>query len=133
VGYVAGPNERFRTGDLVQWHGGHSISFVSREAGSHIKVRGFKVFPELIEAELIKHPDIEAAWCAAVGDEGDDTSSRLEAAVALTQTATISSGTVHYSHDSPHPHGTPYDPHGTLHMCLNGSYAPTSYFLLPTS
>ena len=47
-------------------------------------MRGFKVFPELIEAELIKHPEVEAAYCTAVGDgSGDDTTSRLEAAVYL--------------------------------------------------
>ena len=54
LSYAADANERFRTGDLVRCLGGRTISFESRESASHIKVRGFKVFPELIEAELIK-------------------------------------------------------------------------------
>lgn len=84
VGHEPSPNASFRTGDLVKWMGGKKLQFVSREASSHIKVRGFKIFPELLEAELMKHPDVEVAWCAAVGDgSGDDTKSRLEAAVTL--------------------------------------------------
>ena len=86
------PDERFRSGDLVRKLAGGAIEFVSREAGSHIKVRGFKVFPELVEAELVKHPQVESVWCAAVGDDGDDTSNRLEAAVKLTPGAALSSG-----------------------------------------
>ena len=42
--------ELYRTGDLVRWVGGNCIEFCGREAGSHVKIRGFKVFPDLIEA-----------------------------------------------------------------------------------
>jgi thioester reductase-like protein len=91
ISFVAGPNERYRTGDLVKYLGGRSVSFVSREVSSHIKVRGFKVFPELVEKEIMKHPDVDAAWCAAVGrgDDGDDTTSRFEAAVGLSVGSTL--------------------------------------------
>jgi thioester reductase-like protein len=84
VTHEPGPNESFRTGDLATWRGGTSLQFVSREALAHVKIRGFKVLPEMVEVELMKHPDIEVAWCAAVGSgTGDDTTSRLEAAVRL--------------------------------------------------
>ena len=81
--------------------GGQRLEFVSREASAHIKVRGFKIFPELIEAELIKHPEIEAAYCGAVTSsdlsssdgESEDTDARLEAAVTLKDNSTLSSGT----------------------------------------
>mmetsp|Transcript_7435 Transcript_7435/g.12576 ORF Transcript_7435/g.12576 Transcript_7435/m.12576 type:complete len:1066 (+) Transcript_7435:114-3311(+) len=90
IQYTTGSDEWFRTGDIVRSVGTRKIEFVSREASSHIKVRGFKIFPELIEAELTKHPDIEAAWCAAVGeDTEDDTTNRLEAAVSLPETSTL--------------------------------------------
>ena len=97
-------SESFRTGDLGRLvdpassspgsEGARFIEFVSREASSHVKVRGFKVFPELLEAELRKHPDVETAYCAAVGEEGDDTTSRLEAAVALKVGSSASSATL---------------------------------------
>ena len=36
------------TGDLVRWMGGGKIAFVRRASGSHVKIRGFKAFLDLV-------------------------------------------------------------------------------------
>ena len=81
--------ELYRTGDLVRWVGGNRIEFCGREAGSHVKIRGFKVFPDLIEAKVAEHPSVEAAWAGAVG--ASDAEMRLECAVACKEGLTSSS------------------------------------------
>ena len=78
---VQAPDALYRTGDLVRWRAPDEIEFCGREAGSHVKVRGFKVFPELVERQVAGHPGIDAAFVAAVGDGDGD--ARLEAAVVL--------------------------------------------------
>ena len=53
-------------GRLVRWVGGNCIELAG--AGRfHVKIRGFKVFPDLIEAKVAEHPSVEAAWAGAVG------------------------------------------------------------------
>ena len=51
----------YRTGDLVKWDKGARIRFCGREAGAHVKVRGFKLFPEAIEAEILQRRVIRCA------------------------------------------------------------------------
>lgn len=53
------------------------------------QVRGFKLFPELIESEINKHPDVASSWVSAVGE--DDATARLEAAIELKQGAKLDS------------------------------------------
>ena len=71
----------YNTGDLIRWLGDGKFKFVSRQKGAHIKVRGYKVFPYLIEDVMHTHPAIDTAWVAGVGT--DDTNTRLEAALFL--------------------------------------------------
>ena len=52
-----------------------------REVGEHIKIRGFTVFPKLIEGTLTQHTAIADAWCVALGET--DQTRRLEAAIAI--------------------------------------------------
>ena len=81
--------ELYRTGDLVRWVGANRIEFCGREAGSHVKIRGFKVFPDLIESKIAEHPLVEHAWAGAVG--ANDSEMRLECAVAIKGELTSSS------------------------------------------
>ena len=46
----------YNTGDLIRWLGDGKFKFVSRQKGAHIKVRGYKVFPHLIEDVMNTHP-----------------------------------------------------------------------------
>ena len=66
----------YNTGDLIRWMGDGRFKFVSRQKGAHIKVRGYKVFPNLIEDVMNTHPAIDTAWVAGVGT--DDTNARIE-------------------------------------------------------
>ena len=76
--------DEYRTGDLVRVLGAGRFAFVARATGSHVKIRGFKVFPGAIRAELARHPAVRAAWCAARG--AHDADARLECAVLLRDT-----------------------------------------------
>ena len=73
----------FPTGDLVRNLDPKEgrFAFVRREVGEHIKIRGFKVFPKLIEGTLTQHTAIADAWCVALGET--DQTRRLEAAIAI--------------------------------------------------
>ena len=50
-----------------------------RAAGSHVKIRGFKVFLHLVEQTMLEHPQVKTAWVAAIGD--NDQEMRLEVCV----------------------------------------------------
>ncbi len=86
IGYLARPDltaERFvphpfeegallyRTGDLTCWRPGGAIEFLGR-MDSQVKLRGFRVEPGEIEAELRRHPAIrEAAVVLHTNPAGD--------------------------------------------------------------
>uniref|UniRef100_A0A7S3NL32 Carrier domain-containing protein n=1 Tax=Aureoumbra lagunensis TaxID=44058 RepID=A0A7S3NL32_9STRA len=73
-------NTFFRTGDLVKRGEQDNFEFVAREANAHVKViGGFKVFPQIIESLLMRHPQIEFALCGTT----DISSGRLEATVSI--------------------------------------------------
>ena len=74
-------HEYYNTGDLVRWLGGGRIAFVARQKGAHIKVRGYKVFPDLIEGVLGSHPSVGYVWVAGIGSTDENT--QLEAAIHL--------------------------------------------------
>ena len=42
-----------------------SIRVCRRATGSHVKIRGFKVFPDAVPRRLARHPAVSAAWCAS--------------------------------------------------------------------
>jgi len=72
-------HQLYATGDLVRWLGEGRIQFVRREASTHVKIRGFKVNPKVVETILLEHPQINSALCVATG--ANDQEARLEAAV----------------------------------------------------
>lgn len=67
----------YRTGDRVRWAGDGQVEFLGR-LDRQIKIRGYRVEPGEIEAELREHPTIQAA---AVTVETDAAGNRLIAYV----------------------------------------------------
>lgn len=57
----------YRTGDLARWRPDGELEFLGR-VDAQVKLRGFRVEPEEIEATLIEHPDVTHAVAAAVPD-----------------------------------------------------------------
>ena len=66
------PDERmYRTGDLGRWRGDGAIEFMGR-IDQQLKLRGFRIEPEAIEAVLIQHSAISAATVlVTAGPAGD--------------------------------------------------------------
>ena len=79
----------YDTGDLVRWHGGNKITFESRANGAHVKIRGFKVSPRMVQDLLLQHKSIKIAKVSVFGEE-DGIEISLVAAVALNANESIS-------------------------------------------
>ncbi|MDX3753470.1 amino acid adenylation domain-containing protein [Streptomyces sp. AK08-02] len=56
-----------RTGDLVRHEAGHGYVFLGRR-DHMVKVRGYRIEPEEIEARLLELPEVHEAVCVAVPD-----------------------------------------------------------------
>jgi amino acid adenylation domain-containing protein/non-ribosomal peptide synthase protein (TIGR01720 family) len=75
------PGRLFRTGDLARVRGDGSVEYLGRD-DRQVKVRGFRVELEEVEAALLGHPEV--AQAAAVGRADDDGTVRLDAYVVPT-------------------------------------------------
>jgi acyl-coenzyme A synthetase/AMP-(fatty) acid ligase/acyl carrier protein len=59
----------YRTGDLGRWQPGGTIEYLGRN-DDQIKVRGFRVELGEIEAQLVRHPQVQAAAVVAIEAAG---------------------------------------------------------------
>lgn len=61
----------YRTGDLVRWLSDGTLEFIGR-TDYQIKVRGFRIEPGEVEAQLKTHPGVSAAVAVARADGGGE-------------------------------------------------------------
>ncbi|WP_378212561.1 amino acid adenylation domain-containing protein, partial [Actinoallomurus acaciae] len=62
-----GDGRLYRTGDLVAWRADGSLEYRGRVDGQ-LKIRGFRVEPGQIEAELLCHPGVREAFATVLDD-----------------------------------------------------------------
>ncbi|TVZ85419.1 amino acid adenylation domain-containing protein [Streptomyces sp. BK340] len=70
-GAPEGPAGVHRTGDLVRHEAGTGYVYLGRR-DHMVKIRGYRVEPEEIEARLLELPEVHEAACVAVPDPGGD-------------------------------------------------------------
>jgi len=79
----------YDTGDLVRWLGENRITFESRANGAHVKIRGFKVSPRMVQELLLQHALIKMAKVSTFVDK-DGSEVSLVAAISLNSNQSIS-------------------------------------------
>ncbi|MBA3824861.1 MAG: non-ribosomal peptide synthetase, partial [Ktedonobacterales bacterium] len=63
--FAATPGARlYRTGDAVRWRPDGQVEFLGR-LDSQVKVRGYRVEVEEVEAQVLQHPEVQAAAVVA--------------------------------------------------------------------
>jgi amino acid adenylation domain-containing protein len=79
------PGERlYRTGDLARFRAGGELEFLGRIDGQ-LKVRGFRIEPEEVEAALLAHPQVRDAAVLVLADHRGD--KQLAACLVLVEEA----------------------------------------------
>ncbi|MGI5230244.1 amino acid adenylation domain-containing protein [Actinoallomurus sp. CA-142502] len=63
-----GDGRLYRTGDLVAWRADGSLEYRGRIDGQ-LKIRGFRVEPGQIEAELLAHPGVREAFATVLDED----------------------------------------------------------------
>ena len=79
----------FRTGDLARWRPEGDLQFLGR-VDHQVKIRGFRVEPGEVEAALLEHAEVRAAFVLARKDESGE--GRLEAFVMTRSGFSIAPG-----------------------------------------
>ncbi len=67
----------FRTGDRVRWRQDAALEFLGRDDGQ-IKLRGYRIEPAEIEAQLCAHPDVAESGVTVVAKVAADASDELD-------------------------------------------------------
>lgn len=95
----------YRTGDLVRYRPGGEVEFAGR-VDNQVKILGFRIEPEEIEAALDRHPAVEAA--AVVAQESASGEKKLAAYLVLRKEAAASVSELRaYLQQKLPPHMTP--------------------------
>jgi len=66
--FAEGGGRVYRTGDVVRWLPNGTLEFLGRR-DAQVKIHGYRIELEEIEAILRRHPDVSAAAVVAVGDD----------------------------------------------------------------